>query len=69
MVVPEISILNSISPILRTPLGGMFENGVLLGLLAGESAKYRVATWKKGASKIEVDFILDLPGLFDDIHE
>lgn len=61
MVIPEISILNTISPILRTPLGGMFENAVLLGLLAGESAKYRVGTWKKGESKIEVDFILDLP--------
>ena len=63
MVIPKISILSSISPILRTPLGGIFENAVLLGLLAGESAKHRVETWKKGDSKIEVDFILDLPEL------
>ena len=63
MIIPEISLMHTINPILRTPLGGMFENAVLLGLLAGESAKYSVGTWKKSQSKIEVDFVLDLPEL------
>ncbi len=63
MIIPEISLMHTISPILRTPLGGMFENAVLLGLLAGESATYSVGTWKKSQSKIEVDFVLDLPEL------
>ncbi len=63
MIIPEISLMHTISPILRTPLGGMFENAVLLGLLAGESAKYSVGTWKKSQSKIEVDFVLDLPAV------
>lgn len=63
LIIPEISIIDTVSPILRTPLGGMFENAVLLGLLAGESAKYSLGTWKKDGSKIEVDFVLDLPEL------
>jgi len=61
--IPAISIIDTVNPILRTPLGGMFENAVLLGLLAGESAKHSITTWKKDGSKIEVDFVLDLPEL------
>ena len=62
-VIPEISIMDTINPILRTPLGGIFENAVLLGLLEGQSAKHNISTWKKDGSKIDVDFILDIPKL------
>ncbi len=57
---PSISILNTIDPALRTPLGGLFENAVLLNLLEGGSASMSVSTWKKNSkTDIEVDFILD----------
>lgn len=62
LVVPSISILNTINPALRTPLGGLFENAVLLNLIMGESAYYSVGTWKKGKdTDIEVDFVMDAP--------
>ena len=48
MAVPKISILNTIDSALRTPLGGLFENAVLLNLLEGESAYKSIGTWKKG---------------------
>jgi predicted AAA+ superfamily ATPase len=54
-------LLNTIDPILRTPLGGVFENAVLLNLLQGASAFKSVATWKKGKpTGIEVDFTVDV---------
>ena len=62
LALPSISILDTIEPILRTPLGGLFENAVLLNLITGESARYSVGTWKKGRdTDIEVDFIIDMP--------
>lgn len=60
--VPSISILETLDPLLRTPLGGLFENSLLIQLLSGESAYHRVGTWKKGTqTDIEVDFVYDLP--------
>lgn len=60
MAVPSISILHTLDPLLRTPLGGLFENAVLLSLLEGASAKKKVGTWRKDAkSAIEVDFVMD----------
>ena len=60
LTAPSISILNTIEPALRTPLGGLFENAVLLNLLEGESASKTISTWKKNSkTNIEVDFILD----------
>lgn len=60
MAVPSVSLLRTLDPPLRTPLGGLFENAVLLSLLEGESAKKRVGTWRKAASSaMEVDFVLD----------
>ena len=60
MAIPSISLLRTLDPPLRTPLGGLFENAVLLNLLEGTSAKKKVATWRKSAkSAIEVDFVLD----------
>jgi predicted AAA+ superfamily ATPase len=64
IAVPSLSILRTLEPSLRTPLGGSFENAVLLGLLEGASAKKTIGTWRKGAkSSIEVDFVLDAPAL------
>ncbi len=61
LAVPSISILNTIDPVLRTPLGGIFENATLLNLLAGTSASRSISTWKKGKpSDIEVDFTIDI---------
>jgi len=49
---------------MRTPLGGLIENAVLIQLLSGESASKHIGTWKKGTnSDIEVDFIYNLPEL------
>jgi uncharacterized protein len=60
--IPSISILETLDPLLRTPLGGLFENSLLIQLLSGESAFHRVRTWKKGTqTDIEVDFVYDLP--------
>ncbi|MEA1911479.1 MAG: AAA family ATPase, partial [Spirochaetota bacterium] len=60
LAAPTISILDTIDPALRTPLGGLFENAVLLNLLEGGSASSSISTWKKNSkSDIEVDFILD----------
>ncbi len=61
LAVPQISILETIDPVLRTPLVGIFENFVLLSLVQGESAGYAVGGCKKGNNtEIEVDFIFDL---------
>ncbi len=60
LAAPTISILDTIDPALRTPLGGLFENAVLLNLLEGGSASKSIGTWKKSSkTDIEVDFILD----------
>ncbi len=60
MAIPEISLINTIDPLLRTPLGGLFENAVLINLLSGDSAFKKISTWKKKKQVgIEVDFILD----------
>ncbi len=60
LAAPTISILNTIDPSLRTPLGGLFENAVLLNLLEGGASSGSVNTWKKNSkTDIEVDFILD----------
>ena len=60
LAIPSISLLHTLDPASRTPLGGLFENAVLLGLLEGASAKKKVATWRKDArSAVEVDFVMD----------
>ena len=60
LTAPTISILDTIDPALRTPLGGLFENAVLLNLLEGGSASKSISTWKKNSkTNIEVDFIFD----------
>lgn len=62
LAIPPISILDTIDPFLRIPLGGLFENALLINLLAGESAHFQVAAWKMGRnSDIEIDFLMDFP--------
>ena len=56
---PPVSLLETISPALRTPLGGLFENAVLINLLNGQSAYEEIGAWKQDAtSGREVDFVL-----------
>ncbi len=56
---PPVSLIDTISPALRTPLGGLFENAVLINLLNGQSAYAEIGTWKQGnQAGREVDFIL-----------
>jgi len=58
--VPTFSMLKSLTPELRKPLGGLFENAALLNILNGKSAKKSIYTWKKdNKTNIEVDFILN----------
>lgn len=60
MAVPAISLLRTLDPPLRAPIGGLFENAVLLSLLEGGSAKKKIGAWRKNAaSSTEVDFIMD----------
>lgn len=60
MAIPAISLLRTLDPPLRAPIGGLFENAVLLNLLEGGSAKKKIGTWRKSAgSGIEVDFVMD----------
>ena len=64
LAAPSISIIKTLDERLRTPLGGLFENAVLLNLLEGGSAFKTVSTWKKGNSTdIEVDFVMDSTAL------
>ena len=58
---PSISIINTLDQALRTSLGGLFENAVLLNLLKGSSIYTKIYGWKKGNNTdVEVEFILDL---------
>jgi predicted AAA+ superfamily ATPase len=60
LAMPPISLLRTLEPSLRTPLGGLFENAVLLSLLEGASTQKTISTWRKGAkSTIEIDFVID----------
>jgi len=60
LAVPAISLLRTLDPPLRAPVGGLFENAVLLSLLEGGSTKRKIGTWRKNAgSSTEVDFIMD----------
>jgi len=68
LAVPPISIIHTIDPLMRTPLGGLFENAVLINLLQGGSAYKKISTWKKNQkSNIEVDFIVDVHDSFHKI--
>jgi predicted AAA+ superfamily ATPase len=58
VAIPRISALKTLSEKLRTPLGGLIENAVLLQLLEGSGGFYEISSWKKSSHDlIEVDFI------------
>ncbi len=62
LALPAVSVLETIVPLLRIPLGGLFENSLIIGLMAGEPVRHEIGTWKKGKnSDIEVDVVLDVP--------
>lgn len=64
LVAPSISIIETLNEAMRTPLGGLFENAVLLNLLEGGSAYKTISTWKKGNNTdIEIDFVMDSASL------
>ena len=59
-VVPRISLLHTVDGQLRSSLGGLFENAVVLNLLEGQGAHKKIHTWKKDAqSSVEVDFVVE----------
>lgn len=60
LAVPQISLIDTIDPVLRTPLGGLFENAVLISMLNGDNAFKKISTWKKKKqSDIEIDFVIE----------
>jgi uncharacterized protein len=57
--IPSISAVNTLDASLRTPLGGLIENAVLLDLAKHTSGINLISGWKKSSkSDYEVDFIL-----------
>ncbi len=54
--VPKISAVNTLNEKLRTPLGGLIENAILLNMLEGKGGFYEINGWKNKLGK-EVDFI------------
>lgn len=57
--VPRISAIKTINEAQRTPLGGIIENAVLLGLLHTHGTLLPIVGWKKNHKQpIEVDFVV-----------
>ncbi|HMO19273.1 MAG TPA: AAA family ATPase [Oligoflexia bacterium] len=55
---PKISILNTLSSQLRTPLGGLIENALLLQLI-GDPGVYSISGWKNSSDENkEIDFVI-----------
>ncbi len=58
MPFPQLSLVSTQNPALRTQLGGLFENTLLLQILADQSRLGDLSGWKKGGNESpEVDFI------------
>ena len=58
MPFPRLSLVSTKNPALRTQLGGLFENVLLLNLLSDQARLGDVSGWRKGGSDgAEVDFI------------
>ncbi len=58
--IPNISVIHTTDEMLRTPLGGLIENAVLLELLQTQHGYHSITSWKKNNKEnIEVDFILN----------
>lgn len=59
LATPELSLAETIDPKLRTPIGGLVENALLISLLEGRTVSEKIGTWKKrSSSDIEVDFVI-----------
>lgn len=62
--IPAISIIHTVDERLRTPLGGLIENAVLLQLLEGSGGLNFISGWKKNHKEpIEVDFVIKHDGI------
>lgn len=62
-VLPRLSILHTLDERLRTPVGGLIENAIILQLLSGPSGVNLISGWKRGhKDAIEVDFIINRNG-------
>jgi len=62
--IPTISLIHTIDERLRTPLGGLMENAILLQLLAGSGGLNFISGWKKNHKEpIEVDFVTKHDGI------
>ncbi len=58
MPFPRLSLLDTADPALRTQLGGLFENAVLLNMMSFANGYPSISSWKKKSSlDVEVDFI------------
>lgn len=60
MPFPQLSVLNSLSPALRTELGGLIENMICLELQSFNNlGAMSISSWKKNSNEgAEVDFVL-----------
>ena len=59
MPFPRLSLVSTQSPVLRTQLGGLFENALLLQIIGERTFFDSISGWKKGTSDSqEIDFIL-----------
>jgi uncharacterized protein len=62
--IPQISVIHTVDERLRTPLGGLIENAVLLQLREGSGGISLLSGWKKNHKEpIEVDFVLKRSGV------
>lgn len=58
MPFPRLSLVSTKNPALRTQLGGLFENALLINLLADQGRGGDVSGWRKGAADgVEIDFV------------
>ncbi len=63
-VLPKLSVIHTLDERLRTPIGGLIENAVLLQLLAGSGGLSLLSGWKKNHKEpIEVDFVIKREGV------
>lgn len=56
MPFPDLSLISTLALTLRTPLGGLFENMVIMQLMSDTLGLAHLSGWKKNGSK-EVDFV------------
>lgn len=58
-VLPPLSLVDTVSPVLRTSLGGLIENAIYLNLLSGTGFLQDISGWRQGVkSQQEIDFVM-----------